>query len=483
MRWAPQPGPQTDAICANWCEEMLYGGAAGGGKTDFLLGDFLQDVPEYANAWQGILFRRSMPELEEMIGRSTEIYPQTGAVWREQKKSWYWPNGARLRMRYLEADRDATRYQGGAFPWIGWDELGQHPTPFGYKYLRGRLRSAHPIPRKRIRASANPGGVGHQWLKAKFVTPAPLGHTLLRDPETKGDVMFIRAKLQDNKILAVNDPRYADRLRGMGSAALVKAWLDGDWDVVAGAFFDEFSTTHHVVRPHAIPKEWPRFRAGDWGSAKPFAFLWVAISDGSMPQYPRGALVIYREWYGVKTDLETGIYEPNVGIKLIAESVGSGITEREDGETVQNGASVLDPSAFDNSGGPSYAERIYIGSGKKVLFRRADNSRVAKVGAMGGWDQVRSRLVGEDDRPMVYFFDTCVHIIRTLPVLQHDETKPEDVDTDGEDHAPDALRYACMSRPYLPSNQPKPKATFPGIGIGYTNPDGPNLNKIFGIGK
>ncbi len=481
-RWAPQLGPQTDAIGLTWCEEMLFGGAAGGGKTDFLLGDYLQDVPTYEAAWQGILFRRSMPELEEMIGRSAEMYPETGGVWREQKKSWYWPNGARLRMRYLEADRDATRYQGGAFPWIGWDELGQHPTPFGYKYLRGRLRSAHRIPHKRIRSSANPGGVGHQWLKAKFVTPAPLGHTLLKDPETGGDVMFIRSKLTDNQILAVNDPRYADRLKGMGSEALVRAWLDGDWDIVAGAFFAEFSTSRHVVAPHSIPSDWTRFRAMDWGSAKPFAVLWVAISDGSLPQYPRGALVVYREWYGVKTH-DNGTFEPNVGIKLVAESVGAGIAERESGEKVNNGASVLDPSAFDNSGGPSYAERMWLGSGKKVQFRHADNKRVAKVGAMGGWDQVRARLVGDEDgRPMIYFFDTCTHIIRTLPTLQHDEHKPEDVDTEGEDHAPDAGRYACMSRPYLRKDQPKKEPVFPGLSIGNTtapNTQAPTMDKLW----
>lgn len=468
MLWAPQPGPQSDAICAAWCEELLYGGAAGGGKTDFLLGDYLQDVPAYAAAWQGILFRRSMPELEEMMARSAEIYPQTGAVWREQKKSWYWPNGARLRMRYLEADRDATRYQGGAFPWIGWDELGQHPTPFGYKYLRGRLRSAHPIPRKRIRASANPGGVGHQWLKAKFVTPAPLGNTLLTDPETGGDVLFIRARLQDNHILTANDPRYADRLRGMGSAALVKAWLDGDWDVVAGAFFDEFSVDRHVVRAHTLPDSWPRFRSMDWGSARPFSVNWWAISDGTLPQYPRGALVCYREWYGVKTDAATGIYEPNVGIKLTAEEVGRGIVEREAGERVQNGASVIDPAAFAVVSGPSVAERITIGSGRKVDFRRADNRRVGKMGAFIGWDAVRARLKGdgEGEPPMIFFMDCCPHVIRTLPVLQHDELKPEDVDTEGEDHAADSVRYACMSRPFLPRSMPKKEPVFPGMPIG-----------------
>lgn len=466
-RWSPQPGPQLEAICANWCEELFYGGAAGGGKTDFLLADYLQDVEHFGAAWQGILFRRSMPELEEIMARAQEMYPSTGAVWREQNKRWSWPNGAKLRLRYLEADRDATRYQGGAYTWIGWDELGQHPTPFGYKYLRGRLRSAHPVSRKRIRSSANPGGVGHHWLKAKFVSPAPLGGVLLKDPDTLADVMFIRAKLTDNKILMQNDPLYAQRLKGMGSEALVRAWLDGDWDIIAGAFFPEFSVDSHVVRAHEIPPEWPRFRSGDWGSFRPFSFGWWAISDGSDPRYPRGALIRYREWYGWNGN-------PNEGCKMTAEAVGAGIAEREQGEKVNNGASVLDPSAFSSDGGPSIAERLRLGSGNKVDFRRADNRRIGKLGAMVGWDQVRARLIGEDERPMIYFFDTTVHAIRTLPVLQHDELRPEDVDTEGEDHPGDDIRYACMSRPYLRRDQPKPEPKFPGMHIGAGQPP-PNV--------
>lgn len=455
MRWAPQPGPQTEAICATWCEELLYGGAAGGGKTDFLLGDYLQDVEHFGAAWQGILFRRSMPELEEMIGRSMEIYPQVGAQWKEGRKRWEWANGAKLRMRYLEVDRDATRYQGGAYAWIGWDELGQHPTPFGYKYLRGRLRSAHPVPRKRIRASANPGGVGHHWIKSKWVTQNPLGGALMTDPDTGRDVMFIRAKLSDNKILMHNDPHYGDRLRGMGSEALVRAWLDGDWDIIAGAFFPEFSVEKHVVRPRTLPEEWTRFRSADWGSAKPFSVGWWAISDGSLPEFPRGALIRYREWYGIKTT-PGGSFEPNVGLKLTAEEVGAGIFEREAGDKVSGG--FLDPSAFAHNGGPSIAERIFEGGKRKVPFHAADNSRVAKHGAQGGWDQLRARLKGDaDGRPMIYFFDTCVHAIRTLPALQHDQMRAEDVDTEGEDHAPDEIRYACMSRPFVPlkaANEP-----------------------------
>jgi hypothetical protein len=177
----------------------------------------------------------------------------------------------------------------------------------------------------------------------------------------------------------------------------------------------------------------------DWGSARPFSVGWYAVSDGTDPAFATGAIIKYREWYGAS--------EPNVGLKLTAEAVGAGIREREAGDKVTHG--VLDPSAFAQDGGPSIAERIYEGSGRKVVFHRADNARVALRGAMGGWDQLRSRLVGEDDRPMIVFFSTCLDTIRTLPALQHDEARPEDVDTKGEDHAGDETRYACMSRPWV----------------------------------
>src|SRR5512144_2201665 len=133
VAWSPQPGPQTEAITADWCQELFYGGAAGGGKSDFLLGDFLQDVQHYGAAWQGVLFRRTYNELEELLRRSRDIFPQTDAVWHEQAKTWTWPNNATLKMRYMERDADATRYQGHQYTWIGWDELTQWPSDYGYR--------------------------------------------------------------------------------------------------------------------------------------------------------------------------------------------------------------------------------------------------------------------------------------------------------------------------------------------------------------
>lgn len=280
---------------------------------------------------------------------------------------------------------------------------------------------------------------------------------------------YIPAKLADNPSMQSDDPHYRSRLRGLGSPSLVKAMEDGDWNVIVGAYFPEFSTERHVIRPFVIPAHWMRIRSMDWGSAKPFAVGWYAVSDGEFSAIPRGALVKYREWYGVKlrNPTDPGSFEPNVGLKLTAEQIGAGIVKRETIGLEPSGQpkreniplAVLDPSAFSEDGGPSHAERMALAG---AVFTRADNARVARQGALGGWDMVRSRLKGEvddDDNPvgppMIFFFDTCAHTIRTLPALQHDALRAEDVDSDGEDHAGDETRYACMARPYV-RTLPKP---------------------------
>jgi hypothetical protein len=452
---------------------LFYGGAAGGGKSDFLLGDFLQDVPTYGAHWRGILFRRTYGELEELMDRAREIYPQANGVWHEQSKSWTWPNGAFLRMRYLDRDNDATRYQGHAYTWIGWDELTQWPTDYGYKYLRGRLRSAYNVPTKRIRAAANPGGVGHSWVKQYFVSPWPSGLRPVQDPVTKMLRMFVPAKLFDNKVLLNADPEYANRLRGLASDAMVRAWLEGDWDVVEGAFFDCWRHALHVVPDFSVPAHWTRFRSMDWGSAKPFSVGWWAIvlddhwieGQNGRTVLPRGALVRYREWYGRGSGVD-------VGLKMPAEKVAAGILERERvGKDPRIKYAVLDPATFKEEGGPSIAERLNnrLLRAHATPFHPADNTRVPQHGRMGGWDQVRARLVGEGDRPMLYCFSSCADSIRTVPALQHDPAKPEDVDTQGEDHAGDDWRYACMSRPY--AVRLEPARSVPKLGYtSYTDP-------------
>ena len=450
MAWEPQPGPQSSAILADWCDELFYGGERGGGKSDFQLGYQEDGALRHKSGWRGIMFRKSYTELEELQGRAIQVFSVSGAIYKAQPSAdypysncWYWPSGATVKMRYIEHERDYGRYHGHQYTGISFDEVTEYPTPAGLLKMLSTLRSAHGVPCS-VRLTGNPGGVGHIWVKARYIDCAP-PMTPYSDPETGFTRMFVPSRMSDNQILLKSDPSYRNRILAAtgGNEALRKAWLEGDWDIVAGAFFNEFSRAKHVLKPFKIPDDWTRFRSFDWGSARPFSVGWWAIASDAYEHdgriIPRGALIRYREWYGAS--------EPNVGLKLTAEDVGRGIIERDYGDSI--GYSVADPSCWKVDGGPSIAERMY-GVGAK--FRPADNSRV------NGWDQVRSRLRGEDDRPMIYVFESCNDSIRTIPALQHDDAKIEDINTDMEDHAADEWRYACMSRPYVP---PVPKSEAP----------------------
>lgn len=459
VAWKPLPGPQTALIrCPVF--EVFYGGARGGGKTDGALGEFVIHADQYGQHAIGLMVRRTLKQLRETMARSKQIYRPLGATFNETDKEWTFPNGARLVFAYLERDDDADNYQGHSYTRVYVEEIGNFPSPTPIMKLMATLRSGAGVPCG-FRATGNPGGAGHQWVKARYIDPAPKGWKIITstfsNPFTGETVtrerVYIPSRLSDNSYLG-ND--YVANLHLSGNAELVRAWLEGDWNVIAGAFFPEFGP-RHIIKPFAIPDHWLRFRSGDWGSARPFSIGWWAVSDGTLNGFARGDIIRYREWYGVKTKPD-GSIETNVGLKLTAEEVGAGIAEREIGDPKCR-YSVIDPAAHAQDGGPSIAERIFKGSGRTVDFARADNKRVGKDGALGGWDQVRARLKGDGERPALYVFDTCTHLIRTLPALQHDPDHPEDVDTEGEDHAPDECRYACMSRPYVPHvEQPKPKA-------------------------
>jgi hypothetical protein len=439
--WQPQSGPQHALVCCPF-SDILFGGARGGGKTDGVLGKWAIKAGQFGAAFNAVFFRKEMPQQDDLIERAREIYGRIGGQWHEQQKRFTLPGGGRVRFRPLENIADAEKYQGQNLTDAAVEEAGNYPTPAPIDMLFGCLRSSHGVPAQLI-LTANPGGPGHHWLKQRYIDPAPLGNQPLERALPKGKVhryVYIPSRLRDNQILLANDPGYEDRLHLVGSPELVRAWLEGDWNVITGAYFPEFSLAKHVVPPTELPDYWPRIRGIDWGSAKPFCVLWAAVSDGTLDQFPRGSLVFYREWYGWNG-------KPNEGCRLPAPDVGREVKRLEAGERIAD--EVVDPAAFISDSGPSIAERLNLN------VRRADNSRVARNGAMGGWDQVRQRLRGDGDgRPMVYFFSTCPHLIRTLPALQHDKLRPEDVDTDGEDHAPDTARYVCMSRP-MTRDKPK----------------------------
>jgi hypothetical protein len=475
--WTPQTGPQHAFLdCPH--PEVFFGGARGGGKTDGVLGKWMFEERKWGQHFNAIMFRQTTVSAEDAVERSKEIYGPIGGKYREDRLRWRLPNGGRVSFAYLENVSDAQQYQGRNVTHAWVEEAGNYADPTPIDRLFGVLRSAHGVPIQLV-LTGNPGGPGQHWIRDRYqLHPFPAKpKTLLRalDNGKSHKVAVIPSRITDNKVLLRGDPGYIDRLYMVGSAALVRAWLEGDWSAVEGAFFDCWSEAQHVIVPFAIPSGWLRFRSGDWGSYSPFCFGWYAVAQDDFTfdegcVIPRGALVKYREWYGSTNPGGSG-----KGLKLTAEAVATGLISRErDDPKLSYG--VLDPSTFKEDGGPSVGERINdtLLARKLAPFHEADNRRVPATdgkdrrGPMSGWDQLRGRLIGTarqskgvvnwyTGRPMIYFFSTCTASIRTIPVLQHDPKKAEDLDTNSEDHAADETRYACMSRPWIkkaPAKEP-----------------------------
>ena len=417
--WSPQKR-QAQAL-ANNAFELLYGGAAGGGKSDYLLIDFISGCNEWREDWKGILFRRTYPELESIIERAKQLFLPLGTIWNKAERTFYFTTRSKLQMRFLERDDDVQRYQGQAYTWVGFDELGNYPTDYCWRYMMSRARSAAGAPCY-IRGTANPGGPGHAWIKNRFIDGKQPGK-IYRDKDglTRS---FVKALIQDNQKLIENDPDYIKRLQ-MLPTHLRRALLDGDWDVFAGQVFDEFRRDRHVVEPFALPSgSWKRFYSLDWGYAKPFSLgKWAVNSEGRM--------VRYGEWYGCAK------HESNTGIRMGAEVAAS----KAWGDAVAEGVTecVADPSIWNKTDdGPSIAEK-WEAAGFKMI--KANNDRI------NGLMQMHSLLStsGEDGRPMMLIFSNCHDFIRTIPVLVPNPRHPEDVDTSLEDHVYDESRYASMS--------------------------------------
>ncbi len=456
--WRPQEGPQTALIqCPVF--EVFYGGARGGGKTEGSIGDWLEHSSRYGEAAIGIFFRRKLVQLAEVIARTKQLFPKLGGKYNEQQKTWTMANGARLKFAYLEKDSDAEEYQGHSYTRVYVEEVTNFPSSGPIDKLRATLRSGSGVP-VGMRLTGNPGGAGHNWVKKRYIDPDPRGYKIITEStefELDGvkttvslSRVFIPSKISDNRLLMTNDPTYLLRLQQSGSAALVKAWLEGDWNIIDGAFFDNWDTDL-IVRSmdwlSVIPKHSLRFRSFDWGSAKPFSVGWYAVSDGTWG-LPKGALLKYREWYGSNG-------QPNKGLKMTADLVARGIKTREEKELVSYG--VADPSIFIRNGGPSIMESMLI---EGIGWKKGDNRREP------GWQQMRQALGNipltptseERSVPMLYFLECCEDSIRTIPTLQHDETDMEDLDTDAEDHVADEVRYAVMSRPWI-KEAPQPQGS------------------------
>tara|TARA_R110001583_G_scaffold82315_2_gene218547 strand:+ start:1862 stop:3490 length:1629 start_codon:yes stop_codon:yes gene_type:complete len=422
-------GPQTQFLAASE-REVFYGGARGGGKSYAMLVDPLRYCHKQKH--RALLIRRTMPELRDLINHSQQLYSKAypGAKWREQEKEWKFPSGARIEFGYAENLTDALRYQGQSYTWIGIDELPQYPTEDIYNFLRSSLRSVDPSIPVYMRATGNPGNVGSMWVKNMFVDPAVPNTKFDIDIKTPNGVKqisrrFIPAKLEDNPYLMQTDDYYA-MLASLPEVQR-KQFLEGNWEAFEDSSFPEFNKEVHVIKPFDIPRNWMRFRACDWGYSSPACCLWIAIDFDNN-------LFVYRE-----------LYTQKVTADLFARKV----LEAEQGEYIRYG--VLDSSTWARRGdiGPSIAETMILEGCRWRPSDRSPRSRVA------GKLEIHKRLRPDEETgyPSLFILDNCINLIRTLPMLPVDKNNPEDVNTHAEDHAYDALRYGCMSRPIHPIKQ------------------------------
>ncbi len=409
----PNEGPQTDFLAASETD-VLYGGAAGGGKSYAMLVDPLRYC--HRPAHRALILRRSMPELRELIDKSRELYPKAfpGCKFREVEKIWNFPSGAKLEFGFLERDADVYRYQGQAYSWIGFDEITHLPTEFPWNYLASRLRTTDSEITPYMRCTANPGGVGAHWVKKRYLDDKPNESFIGKDGLTR---KFIPARLEDNPYLA-EDGRYEQMLKALPDVQR-KQLLEGNWDVNEGAAFTEFDLDVHVITPFEVPVSWERIKGIDYGYASESACVWGTIDPSD------NTLIIYRELY------RKG---------LTGQDLGAIITqmELEDPYSVQG---VLDTAAWARTGttGPTVGESLQK-EGHKL--RRADKNRIQ------GKIQIHEYLrLQQSGRPRLQIFNSCPNLIRELQSIPLDKSNPEDVNTHAPDHAYDALRYLIMSRP------------------------------------
>jgi hypothetical protein len=423
--------------------ELLYGGAGGGGKSEWLLFHLHRMALKYPG-FSGLLIRRTYKELERTaIMRSMARYDRAHCRYNATNKRWLFDNGSVIEFGYCESDQDVFQYDSAEYDCVAWDELTQFPTDYPYRYLFSRLRTSTA---KAVRglvphviAGTNPHRTGVAWVKPRFVDIGEWEtiHDIITDFDD-GDSrtvarVFIPAKMTDNRFLQRG--QYLEALSLLDDATR-RAIEDGSWDVVEGQFFNEWDRSLHVVKAFTPPGWWPRISGYDFGIANPAAHEWIAVG-------PDGELYVYREMY--RKELT-----PKEQAQLILRSEATG--ERVDFR-------LADPSIWMRTGaGPPIAAQF---AENGVVMRRANNARI------DGWARLRDylrpsrRVEGEDGKvkllPSLFIMDNCIDLIRTLPLLVHDRKNPEDVDTEGEDHAPDALRYGVMSRPRRSSAPVEPE--------------------------
>lgn len=438
--WMPQK--KQLAFMKRMEYEALYGGAAGGGKSDCLLAEAVRQV--HIKNYRCLILRKTYPQLAELIDRSTELYSAAfpKAKYNASEHCWKFPSGAKIYFGSMQYTKDRINYQGKRYDLIIFDEL-THFTWDEYSYMFSRNRPSGPGTRVYMRAATNPGGVGHGWVKERFVTPATPMTPIIENLEVKGpggkmiqmsrSRIFVPSTVFDNQELLNNNPEYLASLAMLPEKER-EALLEGSWDSFSGQAFTEWKNDRagyltqrftHVIEPFDIPKDWIIKRGFDFGYAKPFSVGWYAVDH-------KGCMYRIKELYGCTAT-------PNTGIMLTPQEIAKQINDIEHTEENLKGRRIIgiaDPSIFDCSRGESIAEMM---AKEGVFWQPGDNTRLA------GKMQLHYRLAfDETGRAMLYVFNTCRHFIRTIPNLVYSEKMVEDIDTTQEDHIYDECRYVIM---------------------------------------
>lgn len=463
--WYPQAGSQTDFLQCPLLE-CLYHGTRGPGKSDGLLWSFAQHVGKgFGSAWRGVIFRQTYPQLADMVAKSEKWFRQVfpGARFNKAKMEWTWPTGEVLMFRHMAKPSDYWLYHGFELPFIGWEELTNWASDECYRQMFACSRSSMPGMPRMVRATTNPYGPGHSWVKERFnlhgrwwltvIQMQPRDHLGNLEPPR----CAIHGHIRENKILLAADPDYPQRIVASASSPeVMKAWMDGSWDIVAGGMFGDVWDPRHNVLPRFLPPAaWRRDRSFDWGSSHPFSIGWWAESDGSDVLIPgvgwkstvRGDLFRFHEWYGW-----TG--KPNEGIKLLGEAIARGIVKREleweIHKTVNPGPADTNIWTTERGGctATDMEKQVRI-DGKTydgVSWTRADKRPGSRK---VGWELVRRFMKAAHPRedglpreiPGLYVMEHCDQFIRTVPSLPRSDLDMDDVDKKAEDHCGDETRY------------------------------------------
>lgn len=417
-------------------DEVLYGGGRGSGKSLCLIADPLRYI-ESPN-FRAVVIRRTMPELRELIDRARNMYYQCvpGVQWRGKENLFVFPSGAKIEFGYLDSENDLEKYRGQEYTWIGIDEISQIPFYEWYYKLKASLRTSDPTLKTYIRATTNPTGVGIEWVKEYWQIGIKPPNTTIRETyETPiGTIIstkkWLHSTVYENVDLIKANPQYVAQLMA-APPHLRKAWLDGDWDAIEGAAFQEFDKSVHVCKAFIVPNEWTRVRGADYGYKDGASCIWIAIDSVTGVHY------VYREFYCNKR-------ADDIQDRFDAPKFSQHVKKLEVGEYVKFG--IIDSSIWSTRGqsGPSLAEDM-IKTG--VKWRPSDKGNGSRI---AGKNKIHQMLKVDEltGLPDLIIFDTCVNMIRSLAGIPIDPNDAEDVDTKSPlDCCYDALRYVLMSRP------------------------------------